>query len=63
MRYMLRETFQVAMTIENLSLTWKDFKNYFMHKRKEMSTEDLIIRLHIEADNRGFVKKMAHNLG
>ena len=63
MRYMLRETFQVAMTIENISLIWKDFKNYFKHKRKEISTEDLIIRLRIEEDNRGFVKKGAHNLG
>ena len=28
-----------------------------------MSIEDLIIRLHIEEDNRGSDKKRAHNLG
>ena len=59
----LRETFKVASILENLPLTWKDFKNYFKHMRKEMSTKDLIIRLRIEEDNRGFEKKMAHNLG
>ncbi|CAA0819356.1 Unknown protein, partial [Striga hermonthica] len=29
-----------------------DFKNYLMHKRKEMPLEDLIVRLRIEEDNR-----------
>ena len=60
---MLSETFQVAAIIEKLPPTWKDFKNYLKKKRKEMSIEDLIIRLHIEEDNRGFEKKMAHNPG
>ena len=59
----LRETFHVATTIENLPLTWKNFKNFFKHKRKKMSTEYLIIRLHIKEDNREFEKKRAHNLG
>ena len=63
MRYMLSETFEVATILENLPLTLKDYKNYFKHKIKEMSTEDLIIRLRIEEDNRGFEKKEAHNLG
>ena len=63
MRYMLRETFQVATILKNLPLNWKEFKNYFKHKRKDMSTEDLIMRLRIEEDNRGFEKKGAHNLG
>ncbi|KAL6218154.1 hypothetical protein ACLB2K_011370 [Fragaria x ananassa] len=36
---------------------WKDFKNYLKHKRKEMSMEDLEVRLCIEEDNRGFEKK------
>ena len=60
---MLSETFQVVTIIEKLPLTWKDFKNYLKHKRKEMSIKDLIIRLHIEEDNRGSKKKGAHNLG
>ena len=58
---MLSETLQVAAIIEKLPSAWKDFKNYLKHKRKEMSIEDLIIRLHIEEDNRGFEKKWAHN--
>ena len=60
---MLSETFQVATIIEKLPLTWKDFKNYLKHKRKEMSIEYLIIRLRIEEYNKGFEKKGAHNLG
>ena len=58
---MLNETFQVASIIEKLPPAWKDFKNYLKHKRKEMSIEDLIIRLCIEEDNRGIEKKGAHN--
>ena len=58
---MLNETFQVAAIIEKMAHTWKDFKHYLKHKRKEMSIEDLIIRLHIEEDNRGSEKKEAHN--
>ena len=58
---MLSKTFQVAAIIEKLPLAWKDFKNYLKHKRNEMSIEDLIIRLHIEEDNRGSKKKGAHN--
>ncbi|KAL6327153.1 hypothetical protein AAG906_015192 [Vitis piasezkii] len=54
---MLSETFQVAAIIEKLPPAWKDFKNYLKHKRKEMSIEDLIIRLRIEEDNRRSEKK------
>ncbi|KAK3026523.1 hypothetical protein RJ639_041820 [Escallonia herrerae] len=32
---MLGESFQVAALIEKLTPTWKDFKNYLKHKRKE----------------------------
>ncbi|KAL6137282.1 hypothetical protein ACLB2K_062574 [Fragaria x ananassa] len=53
----LGEGFQVACAIEKLSPAWKDFKNYLKHKRKEMSMEDLEVRLCIEEDNRGFEKK------
>ncbi|RVW17127.1 Retrovirus-related Pol polyprotein from transposon TNT 1-94 [Vitis vinifera] len=56
------ETFQVAAIIEKLPPAWKDFKNYLKHKRKEMSIEDLIIRLRIEEDNRRSEKKGAHTL-
>ena len=58
---MLSKTFQVETIIVKLSLAWKDFKNYLKHKRKEMGIEDLIIRLRIKEDNRGFKKKGAHN--
>ena len=58
---MLNETFQVTTIIEKLPPAWKDFKNYFKHKRKEMSIEDLVIKLRIEEDNRGFEKRMTHN--
>lgn len=49
---MLCEAFQVAAIIEKLPPSWKDFKNYLKHKRKEMGLEDLIVRLRIEEDNR-----------
>ena len=58
---LLSETFQVGAIIEKLSRVWKDFKNYLNHKRKEMSIEDLILRLRIEEDNIRFEKKGAHN--
>ncbi|KAK9052683.1 hypothetical protein SSX86_029313 [Deinandra increscens subsp. villosa] len=48
----LGETFQVAAMIEKLPPTWVDFKNYLKHKRKEMTMEDLVVRLRIEEDNR-----------
>ena len=38
--------------IEKLPPAWKDFKNYLTHKRKEMSMEDLVLRLRIEEDNK-----------
>ncbi|XP_076936451.1 uncharacterized protein LOC143603559 [Bidens hawaiensis] len=47
----LSETFQVAAVIEKLPPNWIEFKNY-QHKRKEMSMEDLIVRLRIEEDNK-----------
>ncbi|WJZ90750.1 hypothetical protein VitviT2T_009875 [Vitis vinifera] len=49
---MFNEAFQVASIIEKLSPSWKDFKNYLKHKRKELLMEDLIVRLRIEEDNR-----------
>ena len=55
---MLSEAFQVATIIEKLPQAWKDFKNYLKHRRKEMSIEDLIIRLHIEECNKESKKKV-----
>ena len=49
---MISETFQVAAMIEKLPPSWVDFKNYLKHKRKEMSVEDLVVRLRIEEDNK-----------
>ena len=48
----INEAFQVAAFIEKLPPAWKDFKNYLKHKRKEMTLENLIVRLKIEEDNR-----------
>ena len=53
----INESFQVAAVIEKLPPGWKEFKNYLKHKRKEMSMEDLILRLRIEEDNRGSERK------
>nr|XP_009780835.1 PREDICTED: uncharacterized protein LOC104229820 [Nicotiana sylvestris] len=56
----INEAFQVTTMIEKLSPLWKDFKNYLKHKCKEMSLEDLIVRLKIEEDNKA--KKGQANL-
>ena len=56
----LGESFQVAAVIEKLSPAWKDFKNYLKHKRKEMSMEDLVVRLRIEEDKKESDKKGVH---
>ena len=54
----ISESFQVASIIEKLPSGQKDFKNYLKYKRKEMSLEDLILRLRIEEDNSGSDKRM-----
>ncbi|GKC50193.1 hypothetical protein Tco_1072938 [Tanacetum coccineum] len=43
--------------IKKLPPSWVDLKNYLKHKRKEMSVEDLIVRLRIEEDNKLALKK------
>nr|GEZ69764.1 uncharacterized protein [Tanacetum cinerariifolium] len=48
----LSETFQVVTIIEKLPQSWVEFKNYLKYKRKEISVEDLVVRLRIEEDNK-----------
>ena len=48
----MSEAFQVSAIIEKLHPGWVKFKNYLKHKRKEMSVEDLVVRLRIEEDNK-----------
>ncbi|XP_070007831.1 uncharacterized protein [Nicotiana sylvestris] len=57
----INEAFQVATFIEKLPPLRKDFKNYLKHKRKEMTLEDLIVRLRIEEDNKNAEKKSRGN--
>ncbi|KAK8594089.1 hypothetical protein V6N13_125899 [Hibiscus sabdariffa] len=54
----ISESFQVAAITEKLPHAWSDFKNYLKHKRKEMTVDELILRLRIEEDNRGNAKKL-----
>ncbi|XP_070046460.1 uncharacterized protein [Nicotiana tomentosiformis] len=58
---LLAEAFQVLEFIEKLPPLWKNFKNYLKHKHKEMTLEDLIIRLRIEEDNKAAEKKSCGN--
>ena len=53
----LPKTFQVATIVEKLSLSWRDFKNYMKHKRKELKLEDLIMKLRTEEDSQKFEKR------
>ena len=57
----LPETFQVTTIMEKLPSTWRDFKNYLKHKRKELNLEDLIVRLKIEEDNQKSEKRSNKN--
>ena len=42
----------MAAVIEKFPPALKNFKNYLKHKRKEMSMEDLIVRLRIKENNK-----------
>ncbi|KAF3639815.1 putative phosphoserine aminotransferase, chloroplastic-like [Capsicum annuum] len=52
---------EVAAIVEKLAPLWKDFKNYLKHKRKEMTVEDLIVRLRIEEDNKAAKRRSKGN--
>ncbi|XP_070015121.1 uncharacterized protein [Nicotiana sylvestris] len=54
----INEEFQIVVMIDKLSPLWKDFKNYLKYKCKEMSLEDLIVRLRIEEDNKALKRKV-----
>ncbi|CAJ2644652.1 unnamed protein product [Trifolium pratense] len=47
----LDEQFQIAVIIDKLPPSWKDFKNILRHKTKEFSIESLITRLRIEEES------------
>ena len=57
----MNDAFQVTTIIEQLPPLWKDFKNYLKHKRKEMTVEDLIVRLRIKEDNKAAEKRSRGN--
>ncbi|XP_069155773.1 uncharacterized protein [Solanum lycopersicum] len=48
----------MAAIIEKLPPLWKDFKNYLKHKSKEMTVENLTVRLRIEEDNKVAEKRV-----
>ncbi|KAA0042920.1 pol polyprotein [Cucumis melo var. makuwa] len=50
--YKMVDSKTVASIIEKLPPSWKDFKNYLKHKRKEIKLEELVVRLGIEENNR-----------
>ncbi|XP_048140251.1 uncharacterized protein LOC125316286 [Rhodamnia argentea] len=58
----ISDSFRVAAFIEKLPSSWKDFKNYLKYGRKELSLEDLIVRLRIKEDNRLSKKKVGRHL-
>ncbi|KAM1172309.1 hypothetical protein ACFX2G_022907 [Malus domestica] len=58
----INESFQVASFIEKLPPSWKEFKSYLKHKRKDMTFEYLIVRLRIEEDNRKNEKSLVSSM-
>ncbi|KAK4849057.1 hypothetical protein QYF36_020318 [Acer negundo] len=48
----LDDQFQVAVIIDKLPASWKDFKNQLRHKTKEFSLESLITCLRIKEEAR-----------
>ncbi|GJW93194.1 hypothetical protein Tco_0172866 [Tanacetum coccineum] len=52
--YKMDDSKNVITQVQDLQLppSWVEFKNYLKHKRKEMSVEDLVVRLRIKEDNK-----------
>lgn len=48
----LPEQFVVASAIHKLLSSWKDFYTSLKHKKKEMTMEDLIVRLKIQEQHK-----------
>lgn len=57
----VNEAFQVATIIQKLQPMWKDLKNYLKYKHKEMSVEDLIVRLYIKENNKAAERSLRGN--
>ncbi|XP_055824810.1 uncharacterized protein LOC129893325 [Solanum dulcamara] len=57
----INRTFQVVALNEKLPPSWTNFKNYLKHKRKEITLEDLIVRLRIQEDNKAAKKNARRN--
>ena len=57
----VNDAFQVTAIIEKLPPLWKDFEYYLKHKCKEMTVEDLVVRLRIEEDNKTAEKRSRGN--
>ncbi|XP_077228430.1 uncharacterized protein LOC143861396 [Tasmannia lanceolata] len=53
----ISEQFQVAAVIDKLPPSWKEFRNFLLHKTKELSMKGLLVRLRIEEENRNHDKK------
>jgi guanylate kinase len=46
------DAFQAAVLIEKLPPSWKEYRNYLKHKKRDMSLEDLVVHIRIEESNR-----------
>ena len=51
------ESFLVEAIMGKLPPSWRDYRNYLKHKKKEISLLDFIVRLKIEANNRRITKQ------
>ncbi|XP_022147763.1 uncharacterized protein LOC111016620 [Momordica charantia] len=47
----INEPFQVTVVIEKLYPAWREFKCYLKHKQKELSIENLTVKLRIKENN------------
>lgn len=58
----LLDAFKVASVIEKLPPCWREFKSYLKQKWKEMSLEELIVKLRIEEDIRKMDDKYKNSM-